>query len=55
MGTTVESVSLLLGRFSTRTTGSRYCRKREDSAIKEVLEIFDLEKSHVVGRHLIEK
>jgi len=55
MGTTVESVSLLLGHSSARTTESHYCRTIEDSAIKEVLAIFDPDKSRVAGKHLIEK
>jgi len=54
MGTTIESVPLLLGHSSTRTTESHYCRKREDSAIKEVLEIFNPEKSRVAEEPLIE-
>lgn len=54
MGTNVESVSLLLGHSSTRTTESHYCRRREDTAIKEVLELFDSEKSRVAEKPLIE-
>jgi len=54
MGTTVESVSLLLDHSSTRTTESHYCRRREDTAIKEVLELFDSEKSRVADKPLIE-
>jgi hypothetical protein len=38
----------------SRTTESHYCRKREDTAIREVLEIFDTEKSRVVEKPLIE-
>jgi len=54
MGTTVESVSLLLGHSSTRATESHYCRKRGDTAVREVLEIFDPEKSRVAEKPLIE-
>jgi integrase/recombinase XerD len=55
MGTNVESVSLLLGHSSTRTTESHYCRRREDTAIKEVLELFDPEKSRIAEKPLIER
>ena len=54
MGTNVESVSLLLGHSSTRTTESHYCRRREDTAIREVLELFDPEKSRIAEKPLIE-
>lgn len=54
MGTNVESVSLLLGHSSTRTTESHYCRRREDTAIREVLELFDPEKSRIAQKPLIE-
>jgi integrase/recombinase XerD len=53
-GASVESVSILLGHSTTKTTESHYCRKREDTAIKEVLEIFDPERSRVAEKPLIE-
>jgi len=46
--------SLLLGNSSTRTTESHYCRRREDTATREVLELFDPEKSRVAEKPLIE-
>jgi hypothetical protein len=42
------------GISSIKATESHYCRKREDTAIREVLEIFDTEKSRVVEKPLIE-
>ena len=40
------------GFRSARTIESHYCRKREDSAIKEVLRIVDPEISRVADRPL---
>jgi hypothetical protein len=31
----IETVSLLLGHATSKTTGSYYCRKRQDVAIRE--------------------
>ncbi len=54
-GANVESVSLLLGHSSTRTTESHYCRRREDTAIREVLELFDHERTRIADKPLIER
>lgn len=53
-GVNVESVSLLLGHTTTKTTEGYYCRKREDVALREVFEVFEPKKPESAIKPLIE-
>ena len=43
-GVDLDSVSILLGHTTTKTTETYYCRKREDVALREVFEVFEPSK-----------
>jgi len=53
-GAQVETVSLLLGHQSTKTTEGYYCRKREDVALREISEIWKPTESIGAKNLLIE-
>jgi integrase/recombinase XerD len=53
-GADVESVSILLGHTTTKTTEGYYCRKRADVALKEVFEVFEPQKPQRAIKPLIE-
>ena len=50
----LDSVSILLGHTTTKTTETYYCRKREDVALKEVFEVFEPKKPLGAIKPLIE-
>ena len=53
-GVDLDSVSILLGHTTTKTTETDYCRKREDVALKEVFDVFEPRKTPSAIKSLIE-
>lgn len=53
-GVDLDSVSILLGHTTTKTTETYYCRKREDVALREVFDVFEPKKLPSAIKPLIE-
>ncbi len=49
-----DSVSILLGHTTTKTTETYQCRKREDVALKEVFDVFEPKETPGTTKPLIE-
>lgn len=54
-GVGLDAVSILLGHTTTKTTETYYCRKREDVALREVLDMFEPKRPPSAIKPLIEK